>query len=207
VIWHATYGYYQYMKHDFTGEVKTEPNGSQPILWPFMSKAINYRWDFDGHRTAYTQMLGNPVNWGLGLVGVMGSLIMVIRRRFRDETPEETRDLDLSEALLAMYAVFMAVHIYLGLQRVMYIYHYFIGLGLSFMLTALLFRILARRFALLARHRFTILCGLSLLIAGSFLFYAPLTYHQQMTRAACEARNIPVRLVVCQPVKKHKVMQ
>lgn len=205
VIWHATYGYYQYMKHDFTGEVKTEPNGSQPILWPFMAKAINYRWDFDGHRTAYTQMLGNPVNWGLGLLGVVGALVLVVRRRFRDETPQETRDLDLSEALLAMYAVFMGIHIYLGLQRVMYIYHYFIGLALTFMLAALTFRLLMRRLPWLDKHRFSILCALSLLIAGSFLFYAPLTYHQQMTRAACEARNIPVRLVVCQPVKKHMV--
>jgi len=205
VIWHATTGYYQYMKHDFVGEVKTEPNGSQPILWPFMAKAINYRWDFDGRRTAYTQMLGNPVGWGLGLIGLAGGLILVARRRFREETPEEARDLDLTEALLAMYAVFMGVHIYLGLQRVMYIYHYFIGLALSFLLAAMVFRICARRFAPLAKHRFTVLCGISLLLAASFLFYAPLTYHQKMSRAACEARNIPVRLVVCQPVKTHRV--
>jgi dolichyl-phosphate-mannose--protein O-mannosyl transferase len=99
----------------------------------------------------------------------------------------------------------MGIHIYLGLQRVMYIYHYFIGLALTFMLAALTFRLLMRRLPWLDKHRFSILCALSLLIAGSFLFYAPLTYHQQMTRAACEARNIPVRLVVCQPVKKHPV--
>ena len=49
------------------------------------------------------------------------------------------------------------------------------------------------------------LCGVSLLLAASFLFYAPLTYHQKLSRAACEARNIPVRLVVCQPVQKHLV--
>jgi len=202
VVWHATSGYYDYMKHDFVGEVKSEPNGSQPILWPFMSKAINYRWDFDGRRTAYTQMLGNPVDWALGLMGIACSLVIVARRRFRQETPEETRDLDLTEALLAMYAVFLGVHIYLGLQRVMYIYHYFIGLALSFMLAAMVFRILARRFAPLARHRFTVLCALSLMIAASFLFYSPLTYHQQLSRAACEAHNVPVRLVVCQPLKK-----
>jgi dolichyl-phosphate-mannose--protein O-mannosyl transferase len=205
VIWHATYGYYLYMKHDFVGEVKSEPNGSQPILWPFMAKAINYRWDFDGHRTAYTQMLGNPVNWGLGLIGLIGGLYVVARRRFRHEDPEESRDLNLTEALLAMYAVFLGVHIYLGLQRVMYIYHYFIGLALSFMLAALLFRLMARKYAPLAKHRFTVLCGLSLLIAASFLFYSPLTYHQQLSRGACEARNIPVQLVVCQPAKKRLV--
>ncbi|MDI7775048.1 phospholipid carrier-dependent glycosyltransferase [Asticcacaulis sp. EMRT-3] len=201
VIWHATTGYYAYMKHDFTGEVKTEPNGSQPILWPFMAKVINYRWDFDGKRTAYTQMVGNPVNWGLGLIGIIGAAILVARRRFRNESPEDRRDLDLLEPLLAMYAVFMGVHIYLGLQRVMYIYHYFIGLGLSFMMVPLVFRLVARRFSFIDRHRFTILCAISLLIAGSYLFYAPLTYHQPMTRQACEARNFPVRLVVCQPVK------
>lgn len=86
----------------------------------------------------------------------------------------------------------------------MYIYHYFIGLALTYLLAALCFRIIARQVPLVAKHRFSILCGLSILIAVSYLFYAPLTYHQSMTKAECNWRNIPVTLVVCQPAKKSR---
>ncbi len=202
VVWDATVGYYKYMKHDFTGEVKTEPNGSQPILWPFISKAINYRWDFDGKRTAYTQMLGNWVNWGLGIVGIVGACVLVARRRWPGKDPLLSADYDRLEALLCMYMVFWWFHIYLGTHRVMYIYHYFIGLSLSFMLMALSFKLIAKQVPLIEKHRFGILCGISVAIAACYLFYAPLTYHQKMTRDECELRNVPVTLVQCQPPKK-----
>ncbi|MGA9659898.1 MAG: phospholipid carrier-dependent glycosyltransferase [Asticcacaulis sp.] len=202
VIWDATAGYYKYMKHDFTGEVKTEPNGSQPVLWPFMAKAISYRWDFNGKTTAYTQMLGNPVNWGLGIVGIIAAFTLVIRRRAYKIPPKASGDYDRLEALLAMYMIFWLVHIYLGLHRVMYIYHYFIGLALSYFLLALSFRLIAEQVPRVEKYRFGILCCLSIAIAGSFLFYAPLTYHQNISKAQCEWRNIPVTLVICQPVKK-----
>lgn len=204
VVWDATVGYYKYMKYDFTGEVKTEPNGSQPVLWPFMAKAITYRWDFDGKKTAYTHMVGNPVNWGLGLVGIVGAMVLISRRRFDKTESDFAPDFDRLEALFAMFMIFWVFHIYLGIHRVMYIYHYFIGLALSYLLVALCFKIAARQIPLVNKHRFGILCGLSVLIACSYLFYAPLTYHQYMTKAACNLRNIPVTLVVCQPAKKKK---
>lgn len=203
VVWDATAGYYDYMKHDFTGEIKTESNGSQPILWPFMNKIINYRWDFDGKRTAYTQMVGNPVDWGLGAIGIVGAAVLVFSRRARRlESERGNTDYDRLEALLTMYVVFWVFHIWLGTQRVMYIYHYFIGLALSFMLVPLVFKITARKFAILDRYRFAVLCCLSVLIAASYLWFAPLTYHQLMTRGQCEMHNVPVTTVVCRPTKK-----
>jgi dolichyl-phosphate-mannose--protein O-mannosyl transferase len=202
VVWDATAGYYKYMKYDFTGEVKTEPNGSQPVLWPFMAKAISYRWDFDGKRTAYTHMVGNPVDWGLGIIGIVAACVLILRRRFDKEPAQVSVDFNRLEALLAMYMIFWAFHIYLGIHRVMYIYHYFIGLSLSFFLVALSFKIAARQIPLIEKHRFTILCAISVAIAASYLFYAPLTYHHYLSRQQCEWRNIPVTLIVCQPSKK-----
>lgn len=206
VIWDGSVSYYKYMKGDFTGAILSEPNGSQPILWPVMHKIINYRWDFDGKRTAYVQMIGNPVNWGLGIVGVIGAAALIGLRRSRVLKPADTgddrEDFNLLEALFAMFMIFWLLHIWLGTQRVMYVYHYFIGLALSFFLLPLVFRITARRVALLDKHRFGILCGISVLIAASYLWFAPLTYHQSMTRQQCEMRNWPVTTVVCQPMKK-----
>lgn len=202
VVWDATVGYYNYMKHDFVDEIKTEANGSQPIEWPFMVRVINYRWDFDGKRTAYTQMVGNPVNWALAFVGIVGAAVLIALRKGRGNPGPEAEDYNRLEAILAMYAVFMMIHIYLGTQRVMYIYHYFIGLALSFLLVPLVFKILARKWAPLDKHRFGVLCGLTILIALSFLWIAPLTFHQFITREQCEAKNVPLTLVICQPVKK-----
>ncbi len=202
VVIDATAGYYSYMKHDFVYEIKTEANGSQPILWPFMAKAINYRWDHNGQKTAYVQMVGNPVNWGLGIIGIVSAAVLILRRRTQKRSEGEDKDLDLLEVLFAMYMIFWWVHIWLGTQRVMYIYHYFIGLALSFLLVPLVFKILAGRVAFIARHRFAILCSISVAIAASYLFYSPLTYHYFLSRDECEMRNVPVTLVLCQPLKK-----
>ncbi len=202
VVWDATAGYYTYMKHDFVDEIKTESNGSQPIEWPFMVRVINYRWDFDGHRTAYTQMVGNPVNWALAFLAIVGAAVLIVTRKNRGASGPEAEDYNRLEAVFAMYMVFWVVHIYLGTQRVMYIYHYFIGLALSFMLVPLVFKILARKWKPLDKHRFGVLCALTILIALSFLWIAPLTFHQYITREQCEAKNVPLTLVICQPIKK-----
>ena len=173
-----------------------------PVEWPFMVRVINYRWDFDGHRTAYTQMVGNPVNWALAFIAIVGAAVLIALRKNRGDTGLEGEDYNRLEAVFAMYMVFWVLHIYLGTQRVMYIYHYFIGLALSFFLVPLVFKIVARKWPLLDKNRFGVLCGLTILIALSFLWIAPLTFHQYLTRQECEAKNIPITLVICQPIKK-----
>jgi dolichyl-phosphate-mannose--protein O-mannosyl transferase len=202
VIFDVTKGYYDYMHHDFTGVVKTEDNGSQPILWPFMNRIINYRWDFDGRKTAYIQMVGNPVNWVLAFVGTLGAWVLVARRRSKLQPDLAGEDANRLEALMIMYVLYWGVHIYLGTQRVMYIYHYFIGLTLAFFMAALVFKMLADRWEWLKERRFYAQLAISGTIALSFLFYAPLTFHSKLSRAECEVRNILFKAVVCQPIEK-----
>jgi len=199
VLMDATKGYYAYMKHDFTGIVKTEKNGSQPVAWPVMSKSINYRWDSSGDRTRYVQMVGNVFSWGLGLLGLLSATVLLILRFYRPRAWLETREMDLMAAVFGMYVIFMGLHIWLGTQRVMYIYHYFTGLLLSYMLLPLIWQVLRRRFAMVERYRDYGLGGLCVGIGLCFLWYSPLTYHQPLTRAQCEARNVPFPVVICQP--------
>jgi len=147
-------------------------------------------------------MVGNPVNWGLSIVGLVAAAVLILRRWSWKDSDLDHRDMGRLEVMFAMFMIFWWVHIYLGTQRVMYIYHYFIGLALSYMIVALVFRILSRRYALIAKHRFSILCAISLMIAGGFLFYSPLTYHYYISRDECELRNAPFPALVCQPIKK-----
>ncbi|MFT4090795.1 MAG: phospholipid carrier-dependent glycosyltransferase [Asticcacaulis sp.] len=201
----ATKGYYAYMKYDFTGIVKTEKNGSQPVAWPVMSKIINYRWDSGGGKTSYVQMVGNILSWTLGLLALGGAAILLVLRVSRPRPWLETREMDMMAAVFAMYVIFMGLHIWLGTQRVMYIYHYFTGLILSFMLLPLIWQVLTARFAGLERQKDYILGGLCVSIALSFLWLSPLTYHYPLTRSACEAKNVPFKIVVCQPMLKKPV--
>ncbi len=198
----ATKGYYAYMKYDFTGIVKTEKNGSRPAAWPVMSKIINYRWDSGGGQTSYVQMVGNILSWTLGLLALGGAAVLLILRFYRSRPWLETREMDMMAAVFGMYLIFMGLHIWLGTQRVMYIYHYFTGLILSYMLLPLIWQVLKGRFVVLEKQKDYVLGGLCVGIGLCFLWLSPLTYHYPLTRAECEAKNIPFRIVICQPIAK-----
>lgn len=199
VLYDATNGYFRFMNNDFTGIVKTEKNGSNPALWPLMHKNITYRWDAHNGRTSYVQMAGNLFNWTLGGLAMVGTLVLLTQRTFQKKPWLDTHDMDIAAAIVGMWFVFMLVHIWLGTQRVMYIYHYFAGLLLSFMLLPLLYQVLKSRFAWIEKHKDYVLGVVCIGAAAGFMWIAPLTYHQPLTRAACEARNVPFKMVPCQP--------
>lgn len=202
VILEGSKGYYDYMKNDFTGIIMTEANGSNPLRWPFMHRIINYRWDFDGRKTAYVQMVANPINWGIAFFASLTALFLIIANRCKMVKFEAKEDFNRLEALMIMYLFYWGFHIWLGTQRVMYVYHYFIGLVLVYFMAGLCFKIIMNRFKPNPNLRQNMLLGMAGLIGASFLFYSPLTYHTKLTREECEWRNIPFKAVVCQPRKK-----
>jgi dolichyl-phosphate-mannose-protein mannosyltransferase len=204
--WASISDYSTYMKSDFTGVTSSEPNGQAAATWPWWTKTVSYRWDFDGKKTAYSLFVGNQVIWRLALIGLIASVVIISQRRF--QKPKwlkldtlSHQDLNVLEAVSIMYAVFMVIHIYLGTQRVMYIYHYFIGLILSFIMLALCFKILSERVSFMGKQKLNILTGLSVVVTAGFLFYAPFSYHTKITRAECEMRNWPAALITCMPKK------
>ncbi|ESQ80602.1 phospholipid carrier-dependent glycosyltransferase [Asticcacaulis sp. YBE204] len=202
VLYDATSGYFAYMEHDFTGIVKTEKNGSIPALWPVMHKTINYRWDSNHGKTSYVQMVGNVFSWGLGLFGILVATGLIAQRHFQKKLWLDTHEMDILTAVLAMWAIFMGVHIFLGTQRVMYVYHYFTGLILSYMLLPLIYQVLKSRFKVIERQKDFVLGGVCAGVTLCFIWFAPLTYHQPLTRAQCEMRNRPFHVLTCQPKPK-----
>lgn len=195
--------YFRYMDNDHLGVPKLNickpgENGSPPLHWPIMSKTINYRWDSDDGKTRYVQLVGNEVSWYLGLVAVLVSLMSIINRRLFAIRVGDDESYSLIEVFTGLYVVFMLLHLYLGTQRVMYLYHYFIGLLYSFVLIVLNWRYFCRLHRLNTLKRNAIAGGLALCIIASGMFFLPLSNHKQLTKNQCERRNILSTIVDCQ---------
>jgi dolichyl-phosphate-mannose-protein mannosyltransferase len=193
----AAHDYSRFMAADFTGTTLIDPNGSNPLEWPLQRKTINYRWDSDGARTAYAQLAGNPAGWLLALVApvaALGLLLLQWRRPVRATSPTRRA---LMIMLLVQYLAFMAVHAYLGTHRVMYLYHYFIGLLLAFCLVPLVLQEAADRWPMLRARQAPALAGMTAALLTGFVFYSPLSFHRPLTKTECEWRNVVHHVVDC----------
>jgi dolichyl-phosphate-mannose--protein O-mannosyl transferase len=103
--------------------------------------------------------------------------------------------------LLLQYVIYMGVHVYLGSMRVMYLYHYFLALVISFVLVPLVVGEAAARWPQVKLRQDTVLSGIVVAIVASFAFYSPLSFHRPLTKPHCELRNVLQPIVRCQPEK------
>jgi len=197
--------YFKFMQKDNKGVPKldvTKPgeNGSHPLHWPFHDRNINYRWDSADGKTSYVQLVGNQLMWYSGTAAVVFCFILVINYRlFAIPLRGSLRTYQLIEVFTGLYLVFMLLHLWLITQRVMYLYHYFIGLLISYILLALLWQYLCEVHAAFARHRTAILATACTAFFACYLFFLPLSNHWPLTKAQCERRNISISHIVdCQ---------
>ncbi len=197
VLWSAAQDYRQFMAADFSGTPLVDHNASNPLGWPLEHGTINYRWDADGVRTAYVQLVGNRVSWLLASLSPIAALgLLLLQWRRPREAADPARRV-LMGMLLIEYAAFMVLHCYLGTHRVMYLYHYFIGLLITFTLIPLVFQEVMDRWPRLKRWETSSLAGLTALLLISFVFYSPLSFHRPMTYQQCELRNFFQHVVDC----------
>jgi dolichyl-phosphate-mannose-protein mannosyltransferase len=197
VVLAAAQDYARFMSADFEGTTRTDPNGSSPLQWPVQRKTINYRWDSDGTRTAYVQLTGNEVGWLLALAAPVAALWLLVLQWRRPIPATSSTRRALMVMLLVQYAAFMGVHAYLGTYRVLYLYHYFIGLLLAFCLLPLVLQEAADRWPILRARQVPALAGMTAAVLASFVFYAPLSFHRPLTRTECEWRNLFQHVVDC----------
>ena len=179
---------------------KPGENGSHPLHWLFHDRNINYRWDSANGKTAYVQLVGNQLAWYCGTVAIILSLILVINCRiFAVEPRGNIQTYRIIEALTLLYLAFMALNLWMISQRVLYLYHYFMGLMISYVLLALMWKYLGEVHQWFNRHRLKILAIAVALFTLSYWFFLPLTNHYPMTKEQCELRNIWLSHIVdCQ---------
>jgi len=167
---------------------KQDENGSPPTWWPLGGRAINYRWDRSGETTRYLYLVANPaVWWSVGAAIALGCALLITapfsapRRRFRRKF--------LLISLLTTYFTYMLLMI--SLDRVMYLYHYFIPLVLGMLVLATLLQDVrgTGRRTIGPSQRAKIATGLALVICTCFFWFRPLSYGGPLTNAEIIQRS------------------
>ena len=151
----------------------THPYGSRWYSWPFMARPIFY-WvsgPGEGSREAgiasdsRIYLLGNPVVWWASTMAVLMSLMYVLRHK-------------IIKILLGGY--FLNLLPFIGIKRVMFLYHYLTGLIFAILILAYLVE--------KQKHAGKIFIGLAIASAVAFIYFAPLTYGLPLSPKAYDAR-------------------
>ena len=159
---------------------KDGENGSHPLLWPLGGKTINYRWDKNNDEVRYMYLQSNPAVWFLGLAGVVLSLVLIIGKIVFKNPIKNKKLFYLITVFATLYLIYMTVM--LRIERVMYLYHYFIPLIFSFILAFLVFNyVFEEKIANKSKKLYFSLIVIVIVIVGTYKFFSPLTYYQPLT--------------------------
>lgn len=186
---------------------KPDENGSPFFFWPFGARSINYRWETaEGKIYRYLYLQSNPLVWSIGLIGVFLSVVLILG----------TLIFNLQQRLAnrRMLLVFLLLYMgYMGavsqIDRVMYLYHYFLPLLFSFILFALSYEEIGR-LGLLKCTEFgktvvLILLGASMVL--TYQFYRPLSYYEPLSDDAFKRRDIfPLWDLRCVNCERHNFL-
>jgi len=170
-----------YTKQYEAGVPKMDANGSLPYTWPFGDKTITYRWEIGNGQTKYLYLVGNPLIWLSGLVGIVSAVSLVIATLVLKRPISNKKLFFTIVVLLALYSAYMCS--VLPIQRVLYLYIYFIPLLFSLLLAFSVYIYVFEKAILRRDKRLMIGTVLFiLLIILTYHFFSPLTYFQPLTK-------------------------
>lgn len=167
---------------------KLGENGSHPLRWLIGGRTISYRWDKKGGDICHVYLVGNLVGWSSGLIGIGLGISLLIGCAVFGSPIRDQRLFFLVCVFTLMYVLYMVS--VLRVSRVLYLYHYFIPLIFSWILSASIFKYLFNED--LERGDLKVHAGLVLLalqIVLVFHFFSPLTYHSPLNALEFRSRN------------------
>lgn len=185
----------KFLKH-YSGGVpdldlcKPNENGSPFFFWPFGGRTISYRWETsDNNSHSYLYLVPNPIGWFAGLIGITIGAALILTS-FLHPLKSRLKNRYLLMVFIGFYGSYMIA--ISQLDRVMYLYHYFIPLIFSFVLFGLV-SVEIRTFGRWKISDYT--RSMSLLVFGMLLFlshelYRPLTYNLPLTNEQFQRREI-----------------
>ncbi|MEQ1849078.1 MAG: phospholipid carrier-dependent glycosyltransferase [Candidatus Peribacteraceae bacterium] len=169
---------------------KENENGSPSFFWPIGAKTINYRWATDGSGfTRYLYLVPNPIGWMLGFAAVLLSSAFLLSSWLLGSKINLVHKNEML-MLLALYWGYMIAVSQLG--RVMYLYHYFIPLNLSFLLVGLVLLNIMKigKHTVTENSRVTLTVILCFAVFFSYQLYRPLSYYQPISDEQVEDRAL-----------------
>jgi dolichyl-phosphate-mannose--protein O-mannosyl transferase len=161
---------------------KADENGSPWFFWPLGGRTINYRWETpDGFSYRYLYLVPNPVVWVIGFAGVVLAVVLLLGSLFFHSEETKLRHRGLLLVFLGMYVAYMGA--VSTIDRVMYLYHYFLPLVFSFIIFGIVFMELQQigAWKLLEQRKTAILLVLGTLIFLGFELFRPLTYYEPLS--------------------------
>ncbi|MBI2057711.1 MAG: phospholipid carrier-dependent glycosyltransferase [Candidatus Yanofskybacteria bacterium] len=144
--------------------IAAHPYGSKWYSWPFMSRTIYYWNKAEGQNESKVYFLGNPFIWWSSSIAVLYLLL-------NSASKLKKMQLDFPSAFI-LSGFFLNLLPFIGVGRVMFLYHYF---------TSLVFAILALGYLLNQKNKkglFGLFLFFSILF---FLFFSPFTYGLPLT--------------------------
>ncbi len=176
---------FDYMRGYAKGVPRFDPckkgeNGSLVTTWPFMNKTINYRWSKNSDGVSYLYLIGNPVIWFSVVFAILLGISLLLSRFAFGLKVKDKRLFFLVATFGSIYVSYMIT--LFNIERVMYLYHYFIPL---FMGTFVLFTIFAYIFKESIESRskplLVAVVLMSLTIIYTYWLFAPFTYYKPLT--------------------------
>jgi len=159
---------------------KPGENGSLFIGWPLGIKAINYRWERHGSHVQYIYLQGNPITWMIGFIAVIlsGALVIAV---LLFGLP--VRNKAIFEYIAIFFFIYVSYMIAVGqIPRVMYLYHYFIPLCISYILAILLlFYLFEEQIMAYDKVVWSTIAIIAGAIVFAWWFFSPFSYYKPLT--------------------------
>jgi dolichyl-phosphate-mannose--protein O-mannosyl transferase len=149
-------------------------------MWPVGARSVPYWWDSeDGGKTfTYLYLQVNPVVWWTALAGLLAAIALLVG----SVIAPPARPLKHRFLLTLFTGLYLAYFIpFRWIHGVMYLYHYFIPLILSFALLALVIDEIAQigGRAITERHKQIALSFWLAAAIAVFWVYKPMTYYER----------------------------
>jgi len=176
---------FAYMQNYSKGVPRYDPckkgeNGSLTATWPFGNKTINYRWAKKDGEVRYLYLHGNPIIWFSVVLGVVLAAVLVLGRYIFNLSVLDKRLFYLIAVFSAMYWAYMITMF--NIERVMYLYHYFMPLFFGMFVLFLVFNyIFKESISKRSKLLYATVILFVIEIAYTYWFFSPLTYYKPLS--------------------------
>lgn len=159
---------------------KADEKASPFWMWPIGARAVAYWWDTadNGASFRYLYLQVNPVVWWTALAGVIAAVSLLVGSVVAPPA-RPLRNRFLLTTFTALYFVYFIP--FRWIHGVMFLYHYFIPLILSFVLVALVLDDVSQlgTHAVTFAHKRAALAVWLVVVFATFWFFKPLTYYER----------------------------